>query len=175
MTAKPRPHVGDRRGRTAAYAAAACAALFAAVNSFWAAGGTAGLHTLGGRIEEMARSGDRTVLLANVVAIVAKLAVALLALALVRPWGRRIPRRPLRVLALSAAALLIAYGGLQTGAVLLVATGLVTPDVPWTSTVLWWRLLLWEPWFLVWGVLLLIAARAARADRHPDAVGAQRK
>ena len=56
---------GTGRGRRSAWAAyAACGvALANAVPSFyWAFGGTAGIDTLGGRLEELARSDDPVVL-----------------------------------------------------------------------------------------------------------------
>lgn len=40
--------------------------------------------------------------------------------------------------------------------------GFVTPSEAPESSVLVWRLLLWEPWFLLCGVLLGLAARQAR-------------
>lgn len=45
---------------------------------------------------------------------------------------------------------------------------IIAPDEPVASSVLWWQLLLWEPWFLLWGVVLGLAARNAgrRWDVH---------
>ncbi|HSK35802.1 MAG TPA: DUF3995 domain-containing protein [Actinomycetota bacterium] len=63
------------------------AAVYALVSFYWAFGGTAGVGTLGGRLEEMARSGDPAVLWLAGVAGVLKLAGAVLALAPVRPGG----------------------------------------------------------------------------------------
>ena len=58
--------------------------------------------------------------------------------------------------------ILAVYGVVQVAAVGLVLSGALTIATPEESSVLWWRLLLWEPWFLVWGLLLGIAARDAR-------------
>ena len=49
-------------GTWAAYAAAVLAAVYALVSFYWAFGGMVGVGTLGGRLEEMARSGDPAVL-----------------------------------------------------------------------------------------------------------------
>lgn len=153
----------------AAYAAAAAAWSFAMVSVYWALGGTAGLDTLGGGIEELARARDPLILGANGAATVLKVLGGVLALALVRPWGRRLPRWLLLGAAWGGAGLLILYGALQTAGVALVALGVLDPAEPVDPRVLRWRLLLWEPWFLVWGILLAIAARRASSPRSPAA------
>lgn len=140
------------------YAAAAVAFVFAAVSFYWGAGGRLGLSTLGGSIQEMALARDPVIVTLVWVTGVGKVAGGVLALALVRPWGRRLPRRLLLLAAWSGAALLTTYGVLQVASVAAVALGIITPSQPLPTTVLRWRLLLWEPWFLLWGILLGWAA-----------------
>ena len=154
-------------GSWPAYAAAAVAVVFGGVSFYWAAGGMAGVHTLGGTIEKMAVARDASFVTILWVTAVLKLAGGGLALALIRPWGRKLPRRWLLRAAWGAAALLTLYGALQTASVALVRLDIVNPDPPVPSSVLWWRLLLWEPWFLLWGVLLGLAAQSnvARSRR----------
>jgi len=86
---------------------------------------------------------------------VLKVAVGVLALALVRPWGRRLPRRWMLRTAWLCAGVLTLYGTLQVAGVALAALGVVTTTS--SDSVLLWGLLLWEPWFLVWGLLLGVA------------------
>lgn len=136
------------------YAAAAVAFAFAAVSFYWGAGGMAGVSTLGGRIEDLALARDPVFMKLVWVTGVLKFAGGMLALALVQPWGRRFPRRLLLLAAWSGAALLTVYGVVQITSVAAVALGVITPSQPVPSTVLWWRLLLWEPWFIFWGILL---------------------
>jgi Protein of unknown function (DUF3995) len=98
MTEQPtvhQPAACSRRPRTAWAAYAACVlALLSAIPSFyWAAGGTIGLDTVGGAIEELARARDPAGVALGIGAGVLKVAGGVLALALVRPWGRRVPRR----------------------------------------------------------------------------------
>jgi hypothetical protein len=85
--------------------------------------------------------------------VLLKLAGGVLALALVRPWGRRLPRWPLTLLAWCGAVLLTLYGGLN---VVLGGLGLLgvfgTPADP---SALRWHVAVWDLWFLVWGLLLL--------------------
>jgi hypothetical protein len=142
--------------RRAGYLAALLPAAFALVNLSWAAGSPIGLSTLGGSVERLAVAGDRALLVANLVAVVVKLGLALLALLLVHPVGRRWPRTLLWTAGWLSAVALILYGGLQMLGVLLAGTGLVPPASPMPAEVFWWRLLLWEPWFLIWGIALMV-------------------
>lgn len=163
-------------GTWPAYAAAVVAAVYALVSFYWAFGGTAGVGTLGGRLEEMARSGDPAVLWLAGVAGVLKLAGAVLALALVRPWGRVVPRRLLLVGAWAGAVVLVVYGGLYVGAGALVLGGVVEGPGAGDRGALWWHVLVWDLWFLVWGVLLGVAAwrfgrGGLRASAAPRAGG----
>lgn len=102
--------------------------------------------------------GDSLLAAANAAAAIVKVLVGVMALALVQPWGLRLPRRPLLVAAWAAAIGLSAYGALQTGAVALLASGVIEPAEPVEARVLRWRLFLWEPWFLLIGLLLAGAA-----------------
>lgn len=135
-----------------------------AVSLYWALSGTAGLSTLGGRIEEMAQARDPAIVVLGWVSVVLKVAGGTLALALIKPWGRAVPRRLLLVACGGGAALLVAYGAVQMTSVALVALGVLIPSEPVDSSVLGWRLFLWEPWFLVWGLLL---GRATWLHVHP--------
>lgn len=89
----PAPPTRSRATAWAAYTACALAWLYAVPSFYWALGGTAGLHTLGGAIEELARTRDPAGVALGIGAGLLKVAGGLLALALVRPWGRAIPGR----------------------------------------------------------------------------------
>ncbi|WP_166435869.1 DUF3995 domain-containing protein [Cellulomonas shaoxiangyii] len=150
-----------------AWGAVVVAFAFAGVSLVWALGSTVGLDTLGGTIERRGRAGDPVLLAANAVALVLKVLGGVLALALVQPWGRRFPRRLLLALGWLGATVLVLYGALQVASVALVAAGAVVPAEPLSDRALRWRLLLWEPWFLVWG--LLLGGATLRRQRLPDA------
>lgn len=79
----------------AAYAACVLAFGHAAVSFYWAGGGTAGLSTIGGTLEELGRSRDPALIAAVWFTGLLKVAAGLLALALVWTWGRAFPRRML--------------------------------------------------------------------------------
>ncbi len=156
------------RQRTwAAYAAAVWAGAFAAVSLYWALGGMIGIDTLGGRIEELARSGGAAASLLGWGATVLKAAGVVFALALVRRWGRVFGRRPLLVAGWAATVVLIGYGGLTVGAELLVAVGVLVPPAGVDRYAFYWHLALWDPYFLLWGVLLGIAMRHYRLNTGP--------
>jgi Protein of unknown function (DUF3995) len=149
-----------------AYAACALALLYAVPSLYWALGGTVGLDTVGGAIEELARARDPAGVALGAGAGALKVAGALLALALVRPWGRAVPRRVLLGVAWAASVLLTAYGGLLVAVGSLVLTGVARPSGPVDRTALRWHVMLWDLWFLVWGLLLGVAARQhARESR----------
>ena len=172
MTDQPNGHPPTRptRSRTtawAAYPACALAWLSAVPSFYWALGGTAGLDTVGGAIEELARTPDPAGIALGLGAGVLKVAGGLLALALVRPWGRAIPRRLLLGAAWTASVVLTCYGGLLVAVGALVLTGLISPAGPVDRTALRWHVLLWDLWFLVWGLLLGVAAwQYGRASRR---------
>jgi hypothetical protein len=154
----PAPPTRSRPRAWAAYAACALAWLSAVPSFYWALGGTAGLDTVGGAIEELARTRDPAGIALGLGAGVLKVAGGLLALALVRPWGRAIPRRLLGGVAWSASVVLTGYGGLLVAVGAMVLTGLISPAGPVDRTALRWHVLLWDLWFLVWGLLLGVAA-----------------
>jgi hypothetical protein len=158
--------LAERRARWAAYAACALALASAVPSFYWALGGTAGLDTVGGRIEELGRAHDPAGVVLGAVAGVLKVAGGLLALALVRPWGRAVPRRLLLGAAWAASVVLVGYGGLLEAVGALVLAGVIDPAGPVDRTALRWHVLVWDLWFLVWGLLLGVAAwRFGRASR----------
>ena len=155
---RPAPPTRSRATAWAAYAACALALLYAVPSFYWALGGTAGLDTVGGAIEELGRSRGPAGVALGIGAGLLKVAGALLALALVRPWGRVIPRRLLLGAAWAASVVLTVYGGLLVAVGALVLTGLISPSGPVDRTALRWHVLVWDLWFLVWGLVLGAAA-----------------
>jgi hypothetical protein len=140
----------------AAYGAAAAAFGYAAVSLYWAAGGTAGLSTVGGTAQALARSGGAAAAAVIAVTVLLKTAGGLLGLAMARPWGQHLPRRALYLAGLAGSILLIVYGAVEVTGEALAETGAIRPAAAdWTA--LRWHLALWDPWFLVWGMLLATA------------------
>lgn len=146
-------------------AQAACVAglLFALASVYWALGGTWLLDTIGGSLEDRGRSGDTGVLLALWAAAGLKIAAAVLPLLAIRRLDRAPRGRTSWVLAWTAATFLIMYGFLQTSVGLLLQTGAIHASADADHYALAWRAYLWDPWFLLWG--LLAAAALLRARR----------
>jgi hypothetical protein len=142
------------------YAAAGCALAFAVVTLYWGLGGRLGLDLVGKEIIRLADDRDAGFLIAAWVSGLLKLAGAVLALALVQPWGRRVfPRRLLLAVGWACSALLIVYGaGTVINMLLVVAGGIPVPaEMDWRG--FYGHLCLWDPWFLLWGLLLALATR----------------
>lgn len=159
MTAHTTPR-GVASGRGTGYAAAGCAFLFAAVSFYWAAGGTLGLATVGQEAVELSRSGNVAVIAAPWFVGVVKVAGGLLALALVQPWGRRaFPRRLLLLAGWAGTAALVLYGAANISALLLVQVGVIQAPAEMDWQGFYGHLYLWDPWFLVWGLLLGMTMR----------------
>jgi hypothetical protein len=140
-------------------AAAVLAFASAAVTAYWLLGGTIGLDTVGGEIEEQARERTTLALAALSITLVAKLAAVALALALADARTRG--SRSVIALGLLGGAGLALYGG-----VLVIAGAIALAGVGDSSGrddyALRWHVFFWDPWFFVWGVALALAAVRAR-------------
>jgi len=147
-----------------AYAAGAWAFVFAAMSLYWAAGGLAGLDTQGHAIKQAAiqRTPGFVALLWATGA--AKLLGGLLALALARLWGRA--RRPLLALAWAGGVGMAAYGGIPLVVNGLMLAGILRVAGPVDWTAIRWHFVLWDPWWLLGGILFGAAAWSARPSRH---------
>jgi hypothetical protein len=78
------------------------------------------------------------------------------------PWNRIV-----WLLAWAEAAILTLYGLVWTGGGLLVETGVIhTPANADDHRALAWHAYLWDPWFLIWG--LLVAAALLRGRQRPS-------
>ena len=159
-----------RRALRAAQAAFVVGMAYAAVSVYWGLGGTWLLDTVGGTLETAGRSGTAAVSAAVWAAAVLKAVAALIPvwycrlsaarLRADRPPGRGL--RLLRILMWLEAAILILYGGVLTVAGLLVQGGVITSGADADQRALAWHAYLWDPWFLGWGLLVLVALMTSR-------------
>lgn len=158
MTTATRPFrpLSTERGRWrwTGYATFVVGMLYALWSAYWAAGGSAGLDELGGKLAELARQRDPMLIRVVWVTVVLKIVGATLGLALVQPWGRRLPRWLLLSGSWGATAVLVLYGALLVAVQLVVLLGGLQPDAPVDRKPFYWHLFLWDPWFLLWGLLL---------------------
>src|SRR6516165_11136432 len=144
-------------GTVTAYAAAIVAFGYALMSLYWALGGHALVSTIGGYVEQFARRGGALPVLIALAATLAKMVGGLLALALVRPWGRMVPRGWLLAGSAGASALLVVYGGLTVLLGALVLLGVIHPTGGVDRTALRWHVGVWDLWFLGGGDLLALA------------------
>jgi hypothetical protein len=169
------PAVRERRAAARGWrlAQAACVAglAYAAISAYWALGGTWLLDTVAGTLEQHGRAGNPGIILAVWAAAVLKIigAIVPLAAAGVTPEQATTAwRRQMRVLAWLEAAVLTVYGLVLTCAGLLVQSGAIAPAASADHRALAWHAYLWDPWFLLWGLLVtaaLIRSRQPRAAR----------
>lgn len=141
----------------------------AAVTAYWLVGGTALLSTIGGEIEAWGRRRSAAVLVALVIVLLVKLAVAVVPLMRGR-LPRVLPSRLGRIVGWGAATVLTSYGALLTVVGLLVQLGVVERSAGANDTALAWHAYLWDPWFLAWGIALAwwlrLSNRTAPGDLH---------
>jgi hypothetical protein len=162
-----RAATGPTPSVVAAYGAAALAFGYAVVSMYWAFGGSGLVSTVGGYVQPFARHGGAGATLVAAAAALAKVVGGLLALALVRPWGRVVPRRWLLGVAAAGSVVLVLYGGAAVVAGALVLSGAVHPSGPVDRNALRWHLSLWDLWFLLWGLLLAVATLGYRRRTAP--------
>jgi hypothetical protein len=152
-------------------ALAAClwAVAFGLLSLSWAAGGELGISTLAHTIQDAAREGDDDMRLATAVTGALKIAAGLLALWTLRPVGGRRLRTVGLSLLWGCAFLFALYGLLGFFEKLLMGLGVL--DVPdgLGEDVVWWYVFLWEPIWILGGVLFFMTAwlfgRLLRAER----------
>jgi hypothetical protein len=89
---------------------------------------------------------------------VLKVLAGLVALALVRPWGRVVPRRLLLVAAWGPAAIFCLYAAANFVDHGLMESGARSIPDALGADALRWHLLLWDPWWLLGGILFAAAA-----------------
>ena len=157
----PAPRVAP----TAAWTAFGFGLLYAGVSVYWAAGGRWLLDTVGGSLGQLGRQRDTAALMTVWAAAVIKLIAAVIPLlAIRRSRGSR--RRVVRILAWAEAAILVGYGHVLTAAGLLLQAGIILPAAGADHGALAWHAFLWDPWFLVWGLLVLLAMTNANQEKR---------
>jgi hypothetical protein len=151
-----------RRARWAAQLAAGPAFASAALSLYWTAGGTLLLDTVGGAIEDLARERSPGAIALGTATVALKVAAGILALALVHvaAGGRR--RRLLLLTNGAASAILCLWSGANVVVGALVPGGAITPSAGVDRHALRWHVLVWDMWFLVWGLALAVAVATAR-------------
>ena len=160
------PAGGRCPGTRVAMAALAVGLLYAGISAYWGAGGTWLLDTVGNSLTNGGHG--NTALIAVWAAAGLKVAAALLPLLACRHATRRGHRRAVRALAWAEAAVLTGYGAVLTTGGLLVQAGVIPTPGTADHRALAWHAYLWDPWFLVWGLLVAASIIAARYGTKGD-------
>jgi predicted secreted protein len=163
-------------GLGAAWAAFAVGLLYAAISVYWGLGGSWLLDTVGASLTQAGRSASALVVLAVwcavglkvIASVLPLLAVGAVGVGAVRVGavgvaaaGSRLPRL-IRALTWVEAVILTVYGLILTAVGLLVQAGVISPSANADHRALEWHAYLWDPWFLVWGLLVTAALLRSR-------------
>ncbi len=151
-----------RSGAVVRYAAAAWAVAFALTSFYWAAGGNAGTETLGPGLVSL-RDDPWFAAIGLWGVGIAKLAGALLALALVPRLRPHVTPTLLSWIALSGGVLVAIYGVASLAQHALMIGGVVGTPVALGRTAAFWHLVLWDPWWIAGGLLFVVSARQPRS------------
>jgi hypothetical protein len=159
-----RPSQPGRPGRASAQLALVVGVLYAAVSAYWAVGGTWLLNTVGGGLESAGRAREVPIIALLWAVVLLKLvAAALPGVALDPPPGSGAGLSHLvRPVGWLVGGVLAAYGLVLTSAGLLVETGVLHAGRGADHRALAYHAFLWDPWFLIWGFLMLTALRRSR-------------
>jgi hypothetical protein len=150
-------------GLGAAWAAFALGLLYAVGSAYWGLGGSWLLDTVGASLAPSDRSASAAVVLAVCCVVGLMVIAAVLPLLAVGAGAARVRLRYLiRALACAEAAILTVYGLNSTALGLLVQAGLIGTPANADHRALAWHAYLWDPWLLVWGVLVTAALFRSR-------------
>ena len=170
-------------GLRVAQVAFAVGLLYAAISLYWGAGGTWLLDTVGSGLGK-GHGGSALVVLAVWLAVGLKVIAAVLPLLAVTADTSTGSRRPrlIRALAWIEALILTVYGLAWTAVGLLVQAGVIAASATADHRALEWHAYLWDPWFLVWGLLVTAALlrsrhlmRGIRSRTGPSAARSSRR
>lgn len=145
---------------------------YAGISAYWASGGQALLETVGGVFEEAGRSKAEWVVAGLWVVVAVKVLAAALPISTLRWPPPPSWRHTVRALAWVAVATLTLYGLVLTVVDLLSMAGIIGGSTGKDELALTWHALLWDPWFLLWGLLGVAALGCGRRPHPADRTGA---
>jgi Protein of unknown function (DUF3995)/NYN domain len=145
----------------AALAALGTGLAYAAISVYWGLGGTWLLDTVDGTLARS--SGALAAVWAAAVVKAVAAALPVCAVADLLPSRRRL----VRLLSWTEAVVLTGYGLVLSVAGWLVQAGVIRPGANADHRALAWHAYLWDPWFLVWGLLAAIALMRSRPVLSP--------
>lgn len=131
--------------------------VFAGMSFYWALGGMIGVRSLGGAIYEQALNPEPSFVIVVWVTAFVKLLGAVILLALFVRWQHNWARKGLYWIIKIAGIFLFLYGLLNFITIGMHAVGIISYQLDTYAT--WWRLLFWEPFWMLGGVLYYFSVK----------------
>lgn len=147
------------------YAGIVWTLLFTIMSFYWAAGGMIGVKSLGGKIYEMALNRDPGFIPVVWATGFVKLGGGLLLLCLIKSRSSRTKiRRSLTFICISAGIFMILYGLGNFITISLSAINVL--DFELDAFAIKWRLLFWEPFWVIGGIFYVLAGYTSEHSYH---------
>ncbi len=149
-----------RFNRLFIYSACAWALIFSIPSFYWAAGGTVGLDTLGGEINDL--KGKSWFIAFVWLTAFMKVALGIVVLMLLKTYKYTMINKLVSIAVWTAGIVCISYGGLNLLARFIMTVGIIPTPAAMHSDAALWHLVLWDPWWVLGGVLLILAVFSRR-------------
>ncbi|WP_067730569.1 DUF3995 domain-containing protein [Oceanobacillus damuensis] len=131
--------------------------VFSGMSFYWAVGGTVGVRSLGGAIYEMSLNPSPSFVVIVWLTGVIKLVGLLLLFMLIVPWKKPFINNTLYYVTKTVGILLFLYGFLNFITITLSAFQVLDFDLDSYAT--FWRLVFWEPFWMVGGVFYFCSVK----------------
>lgn len=135
--------------------------VFAGMSFYWAMGGMLGVRSLGGAIYEMSLDPEPSFILIVWLTGFAKLLGVLVLLLLFVPWRNAVTSKVLYYLTKIAGVFLFVYGLLNFITISLSSFAILDMDLEVHAT--FWRLVFWEPFWMVGGICYFFSVKKQRS------------
>lgn len=135
------------------YAACVWCCVFAAMSFYWAIGGTVGLDTVSPTLQPLVIARDPGFITILWITGGLKLIGGIFVLALVRPWGQKLPRWLLLAAGWGGTVVLLIHGTDFLLRGVLWMSGVINVPESVSETVIYGYTFLWGPWWLLGGIL----------------------
>ncbi|WP_274362324.1 DUF3995 domain-containing protein [Paenibacillus thermotolerans] len=139
------------------YAGMIWSLLFALMSFYWASGGMIGAATLGGEIYQKAITRESDFITIVWLTGVFKIVGGLLLGTLLRNWKHKFLIKSIYIVAFAGGILIFLYGLANFTTILLSIMNILELKID--SYARWWRLLFWEPFWMLGGLLYIISSR----------------
>lgn len=137
--------------------------LFAGMSFYWAMGGMLGVRSLGGEIYAMSLDPEPFFVVVVWLTGFVKLFGAVLLMMLLVKWRNLRMKKLLYFITKGAGILLFLYGLLNFITIFLHAAGVLHFELDSYAT--FWRLVFWEPFWMIGGVCYFFAVKAVKSNK----------